>query len=218
MPTILASAIIGKGQILAQDTTAIRWAISEWLGWLNDGQREIAIMRPSAYSKITNIPLVAGTRQTLPADAVAFVEFMRNMGVGGAVPGLAARKVTRRLMDSQTPNWHSQTQSAVVQHCIFEPLSPKTFYVYPPSLGTTQAEVLYEASPPDVATVAGVISLDDVYANALLDYLLYRAYSKDSEFIGNAERAVLYRKAFETSLGLKSQADAAVVAANNERG
>ena len=218
MPTILASTQIAKAQILSQDTTAIRWAMSEWLGWLNDGQREIAIIRPSAYSKIANVPLVAGTRQTLPADAVAFVEFMRNMGVGGAVPGQSARPVTRRLMDSQTPNWHSQTQSAVVQHYIFEPLSPKTFYVYPPSLGTTQVEVLYEASPPDVATVSSVISLDDVYANALLDYLMYRAYSKDSEFIGNAERAVLYRKAFETSLGLKSQADAAVVAVNKERG
>ena len=140
------------------------------------------------------------------------------MGVGGTAPGRAARKVTRRLMDAQTPNWHSQTQSAVVQQYVYEPMSPKTFYVDPPSNGTTQAEVLYEASPPDVATLSGVIALDDVYANALLDYLLYRAYSKDSEFIGNAERAVLYRKAFETSLGLKAQSDATAIAVNHERG
>lgn len=218
MPTILASAIIGKAQVLAQDSTAIRWPLSEWLGWLNDGQREVAIIRPSAYSKIASVPLVAGTRQALPADGVQFLEFIRNMGVGGAIPGQSARKVTRRLMDSQTPNWHSQTASVVVQHYIFDPLSPKTFYVYPPSTGTTQVEVMYEASPPDVATLGGVISLDDVYSNVLLDYLMYRAYSKDSEFIGNAERAVLYRKAFENSLGLKTQADAASVAASNERG
>ena len=218
MPTILASATIGKAKILVQDTSTVRWQDAEWLGWLNDGQREIAIIRPSAYTKIASIPLVAGTRQTLPADGVAFVEFMRNMGVGGATPGRAARKVTRRLMDAQTPNWHSQTQSAVVQQYVYEPMSPKTFYVDPPSNGTTQAEVLYEASPPDVATLSSVIALDDVYANALLDYLLYRAYSKDSEFIGNAERAVLYRKAFETSLGLKAQSDATAIAVNHERG
>jgi len=218
MPTILASAIIGRCQILAQDTSAIRWTMPEWLMWLNDGQREVAIIKPSAFTKIGNVTLVAGTRQSLPADGVEFIEYIRSMGVGGTIPGSVARKVQRRLMDSQTPNWHSVSATAAPTHYIFDPLAPKTFYVYPPSLGTTQSEILYGASPPDVTAVSNVISLDDVYANVLLDYMLYRAYGKDNEFVGNAERSVLYRKAFETSLGLKQQADASTVSATNERG
>jgi len=218
MPTILASNIIGKAQVLAQDTSAVRWTLSELLGWLNDGQREIATIRPSAYSKIASVPLVAGTRQTLPADGLVFVELWRNMGVGGATPGQAVRKVSRWLLDSHTPSWHSQTQSAVVQNYAFEPISPKTFYVYPPSTGTTQVEILYEATPPDIPTSASVISLDDVYANALLDYVLYRMYSKDIEFPGNAEKAILYRRSFENTMGLKAQSDAAAAAVTKERG
>ena len=218
MSTILASAIIGKAQILAQDTTAIRWSLAEWLGWLNDGQREIAMIKANAYTKVANVTLVAGTKQTLPADGIEFIEYIRSMGVGGSTPGLSARKVSRRIMDSQTPGWHSATPTVAAQHYIFEPLAPKVFYLYPPSTGTAPAECLYSASPPDVATAATVISLDDVYSNALLDYLLYRAYSKDSESVGNAERAMLSRKAFETSLGMKAAVDAAVVTANNERG
>lgn len=218
MPTITATSIISKAQILVQDTTAIRWALSEWLGWLNDGQREIAILRPSASTKIANVSLVAGTKQTLPADAVSFLEYMRNMGAAGTTPGSAVRKVARRLMDSQNPNWHNVTATVAPQHYIFEPGAPKTFYVYPPSTGAQYAEILYLATPADVPAVGSVITLDDIYAGALLDYIVYRAYSKDAEQIGNAERAVLAHKAFEASLGAKAQAEAQTVAVNNERG
>lgn len=218
MPTILASAIIGKAQILAQDTTAIRWTLPELLGWLNDGQREIAIIRTNAFTKIASIPLVAGTKQTLPADGLQFLEFIRNMGVGGATPGATARKVPRRLLDAQVPGWHSVAGTAVVQHYVFDLLAPKNFYVYPPSLGTTQVEVLYSCTPTDCATQASVISADDIYETPLLDYLLYRMYAKDSEFVGNAERSLLYRKQFDTAIGIKQMADTAVLPIDNPKG
>jgi len=51
-----------------------------------------------------------------------------------------------------------------------------------------------------------VIGIDDIYANALMDYMMYRAYQKDSEF-ANLNRAAVYYQAFTTSLGIKSQAD-----------
>jgi hypothetical protein len=47
-----------------------------------------------------------------------------------------------------------------------------------------------------------------VYANAVLDYMLYRAYSKDAEATQNAELANAHLKRFVEMLGLKLQADA----------
>lgn len=218
MPTITAQSIISKAQILAQDTTGVRWPASEWLGWLNDAQREIAIARPNSFTKIASVPLVAGTKQSIPSDGIMFIEYYRAMGAAGTTPGSSARKVDRRLLDSQIPSWHTATATAAPQHYIFDPLAPKTFYVYPPSTGGVQAEILYSASPTDVAAAANTISLDDIYATVILDYLLYRAYSKDSEFVGNAERALVYRKAFEGAIGLKTTADNTAVAKENIKG
>ncbi|MCK7581011.1 MAG: hypothetical protein MZV65_38935 [Chromatiales bacterium] len=55
--------------------------------------------------------------------------------------------------------------------------------------------------------MATPIKLDDIYANAILDYVLYRAYSKDAEYAANAQRAALHYQAFTNALGVKTQVD-----------
>ena len=80
MPTTLASAIISKARILLQDSGAVRYSDSELLGWLNDGQREAATLKLDVYTKISNVTLVPGTRQSCPSDAVQFLDALRNMG------------------------------------------------------------------------------------------------------------------------------------------
>jgi hypothetical protein len=218
MPTITAQAIISKAQTILQDTTGIRWPTTELLGWINDGQREIVMLRPDAYTKISTFALTAGTKQAIPSDGVMLIEVIRNMGTNGTTPSGAIRKVPRQILDGQVPGWHSATAAATVQHYTVEDRAPKNFYVYPPSLGTTQVEVLYSAAPPDVASASNVISVDDIYSTVLLDYLMYRAYSKDTEYAGNADRAALARKAFENAMGLKAAADAANAAKANVKG
>jgi hypothetical protein len=47
-----------------------------------------------------------------------------------------------------------------------------------------------------------------VFAGALMDYVLYRAYSKDGEVPNSAARAVAHYQAFEAALGMTAQADA----------
>jgi hypothetical protein len=42
----------------------------------------------------------------------------------------------------------------------------------------------------------------------MLDYMLYRAYSKDAEYAANAQRAVAHFQAFQNALGVKSQTEA----------
>ena len=59
------------------------------------------------------------------------------------------------------------------------------------------------------STDTQVISVDDVYANCILDYVLYRSYQKDSEFAGNPQRAMMHYQSFANALGVKTQADVA---------
>ncbi len=61
---------------------------------------------------------------------------------------------------------------------------------------------------PNVVT--GNIGVNDIYGNVLQDYVLYRAYMKDSEYAGNAQRAGVHYGAFANALGIEIKATLAV--------
>jgi len=192
MGTITAGAIIDKAEIIIQDATNIRWPQAELLGWLNDGQREVVLHKPSASVLNASVALATGTtKQTIPAAGVQLIDVVRNMGAAGSTPGAAVRIVSREVLDAQLPTWHADANAGGdIKHYMFDPRDPKTFYVYPKAPATAwYVELIYSASPTDCASIASTIALDDIYANALMNYVLYRAYSKDSTYAQNANLA-----------------------------
>ena len=207
MGTITVQSVIDRAEQVLYDTTNVRWSVTELLGWFNDGQREVVALRPDTYPAVSSVKLTSGTKQTLPADGYTLLTVVRNMGTDGNSPGNAVREVQRRQLDADSPGWHAEIGNNVTDHYIFDPRTPKIFYVYPPSLGNNYIELVYSRVPGDVL-IGATITLDDVYANVLLDYVLYRAYSRDFEQPGAGDRALAHRAAFENGLGLKAQADA----------
>jgi hypothetical protein len=213
MGSILASAIVDRAEIVLQDTTNVHWAASELLGWLNDGQREIALAKPDACVVTKSVLLTAGTRQAIGAgtttDAVMLLKVVRNMGIDGSTPGPVVRIVPGEMLDANRPNWHLEGGVAAVTNVVFDPRAPKQFYVYPPSNGSGYVEVMYSAVPATVGSLATAITVDDIWANALMDYVLYRAYSKP--YVADPARAMAYYTAFAQALGINNQN----IAANN---
>lgn len=207
MTISIASLLVRAGDLL-QDVTNIRWTEDELLRWLNDGQRAIVLERPEATAVNTPVLLVAGTKQTLPALGLRLLDLPRNMGVGGATPGRAIRLVQREVLDAQIPYWHSSTASVPVKHFMFDERNPRNYYVYPPVPVSppAYAEAIYSTAPTD-CTLNGNLNLDDIYGNVILDYVLYRAYSKDAEYAANAQRAVACYQVFAAALGIKDAAD-----------
>lgn len=218
MPTITANAILTKAKTLLQDTTSVRWGDAELLGWLNDGQRAVAMLRPDVSSKLVSLALVAGTRQSIPADGTAVMRVVRNMGAGGTTPGRAVRHVPMELLDSNLPGWHTVTPSAEILHAAVDVRVPRTFYVYPPATAGTQVELMYAAPPADVGAVGDTITIDDVFSAPLVDYVCFRAYSKDQDMSGNAERATAHFQLFTDSLNGKAQADSVMAVKANVKG
>lgn len=210
MATITVASILTKVSTILQDPTNIRWPTDELILWLNDGQREVALYKPNAFVVNTAVICVAGTKQTLPAAAVSLIDVVRNMGTNGTTPGNSIRAVSREILDTQVPNWHASTASAVVKHFVYTPLDSKTFYVYPPQPASGQGyvELVYVAAPTD-AVSGGVITLDDIYVTALISYILFRAYSKDAEYANNATLASTYYQQFQGLLQGKVTAEAA---------
>lgn len=61
------------------------------------------------------------------------------------------------------------------------------------------ADVIYQ----NIGTV--LLTLDDIYAGAILDYVLYRAYSKDAAYAERMQKSQVNYLAFMQSLGIKAQ-------------
>ena len=219
MATVKVVELVSKAQTLLQDTTQVRWPVLELQGWLNDSYREAVNLRPDANTQTGEYVCTAGARQVLTstfANALRLIEVVRNTATTSAKG--AVRIVNRRMLDDQRRNWYAETQTVDIQHYMFDPRLPKEFLVYPPATTAARLEVIYSSVPTahtlteaqliNTATTE-VIRLDDSYANALLDYMLYRAYSKDADYAANANRAVAHYQAFQNALGASAQANAA---------
>lgn len=220
--TISAQSIVHRATDLLQDQTSIRWPVSELVRWFNDAQRAIVKLRPDSMNTTATMTLVAGTRQNLGSAALTplpakLIEITRNMAVGSSKQ--AVTETARTMLDTQTPGWHAIPGVLNILHYMFDPRDPKTFYVYPPATSAAQLEVMYSAYPTDItepadgalySAVSGNLSLPDVYADDVLNLMLYRCYSKDSEYAGNDARAQAYLSAAVASLGAEIQATIAV--------
>jgi hypothetical protein len=209
MGTILASVIINNARKALNDATGIRWTDAELLAWLNAGQRDLAILRPDASAVNTSFTLAAGTKQVLSASALRLLDVVRNLGADGYTPGSAIRIVDREVLDAQLPDWHTAAQSATTQHFTYDNRDPRVFYVYPPAVTGYRIEIIQSVSPADVAALTSAITLDDIYAGPLTDYVLFRAYMKDAPYAGNAQLAAQYYQAFTGTLTGKTQVDIA---------
>ena len=214
---ISAQSIIRRCVETLQDTTSIRWPVSELVRYLNDGQREVVMYRPDSMVTNATITCVAGTKQALPANGAKLIEVVRNARAAGNKK--AVRMVNREILDAQTPGWHALTGQDDVLHFMYDPRDPRVFYVYPPATTNAQLDIVYSSYPTDIVepadgslytAVSGNISLPDIYGNVLQDYVLYRSYTKDADYAGNGARAQAHYAAFANALGVEIKATVAV--------
>ena len=228
MATATVGDIITRADVILQDNN-VRWPVSELLYWLNDAYRAIVMQRPDANMKSGTFTCAVGTRQVLTkSGGGGFPEALRLRSVVRNVASTSTKRAVRLIqqavLDDQRPGWHAETGSVDIQHYIYDPLNPTEFMVYPPALTTAQLEVVYSSVPTQHVIAEGsikasteVIKLPDIYVNPILDYVLYRAYAKDSEYAANAQRAQGHFQAYSAALGAGVQADAATTPQDDSR-
>jgi hypothetical protein len=207
MGTIVASTIIDKAATQLLDQGNTRWTRAELLGWLNDGQRQITLMSPQTSNKVSTIKLVAGTRQNIPADGWSLLDVFRYMGTDGLKPGRAVRLISRELIDAYNPDWHSASRTNAPQNFLFDDQDQTAFYVYPPNTGNGYVQINYAPVPADLPNEAAAIAINDIYQTTLLDYVLYRANSKDAEYAPGIALASGYLTTFMGALQTRDKND-----------
>ncbi len=209
MGTVTAGAIIDKAVTQLIDISGVRWTRAELLKWLNDGLRQIVLMQPNATNTPVAVQLTAGTRQLLPTGGWMLLSIYRNMGTNGTTPGRAVRIISRELIDGFNPSWHTATASAVTQNYIYDLQDQAAYYVYPPSTGTNYLELNYSLQPTDLTSEAQVIPMFDVFQVSLLDYIMFRACTKDAEYAPGVALGQLYLSTFTASVSVKQQSETA---------
>lgn len=208
-------SVIDRVQTVLQDTTGVRWpVVAELVLWINDAQREIALLKPDASAINETITLADGTKQDIPSAGNRLLKVVRNMSAASGGTGKrAVRLVDAEVLNGQSPDWHDPTVAGdaahtnIVKHYIYEESNPRNFYVYPGVSGTAYLEIIYSSNPTTVAQ-GGNLSIPDIFANAVMNYVLYMAYMKDAEYAGNSQRANSHFALFTNSVTGKGQIDA----------
>ena len=209
---LTAQSVAARAAMIIQDLTNVRWPITELRDWLNDARRELAVVRPDIYATTIEEHSLspAGAKHELPDGALRLLDIPRNSATGKAVT------VTQRgFLDQQNPGWAASSfQSDTIKHFMVDERDKTHFWVYPPSNGSAKVCLIYQAAPEDFALAAGNTeiagSLNDfetLYAGAMVDYICYRAFSKDSEYAGNTQRALAHYQQFQNALGIGHRND-----------
>jgi len=203
---VLAVDLINRVSRILNDEEdgARRWGRSELLEWLNDGQREVVLHRPDSSVRNVEFSCINNARQTLPEEALSLVDVMRN---ADGTPIFQMASLEWGCLD------HGM-ESERIDLFSFDERNPRAFYLHPiPDAGSV-VELVYSVLPQEVVVTdfesdTSALSISAIYANAVLDYMLFRALQKEDD-AASSSRAAAHYEAFLTSLAGKRAADKAI--------
>ena len=206
MSLMTSNEVLNRVSLLLNDNDFIRWGKSELLDYLNDALRAIVLRRPDSNCVDEEFTCVSGTKQRLPADALRLIDIPCN-STGRAIKG----PFDRGVLDESYPDWYAGNWDNTAELFIYDERNPKTFYLYPGVVSDTILTVVYSKSPSSItlaqSEAGALIILDDIYVNAIIEWILYRSYMKDADYAADPNKSQMHLNAFKTQLGEKNQAD-----------
>jgi hypothetical protein len=182
------------------------WTRENLVNWYNLGAAKTVALAPEANTIFESIKLAAGVKQSIPANRIVLIDVTRNMGVDGNTPGAGITKTDIRILTTYDRAWITATASAIIKN--WGPESLTTFFVSPPSDGTSYVEIKVAAVPTKVVYDAGdlwqtaLVGVAEKYVDAVFNWMLYRAYQKDGDYPGNDQRSRDFYNQFLVSCGV----------------
>lgn len=213
--TTAAKDLVLRAANILKDELGIRWPADELVRWLNDAQMALAQYRPDQVAQTRDMVLGGVIDATvsnpinLDADVIKLIDVV-------TANGRAVRQVDRKDMDAVAPDWRTDwvDDENDIKHFVYDERNPASFEIWP--LPYTSARLTVEVAvyptpvPTDVDPPDGDIGVPDIWAPALVDYMLYRAFSKDSEITVNAARATGFYQSFANAIGIDLAAQTTV--------
>ncbi len=210
MPTVKVVDIIDRVRRTLQDPAKTGFSDLELLDWFNAAQIALITMRPDALTKCAKYLCDQNSRQELPEEAIRLIRIDRN------THGSAIRYTNRDELDQLIPTWHDESAAVEdLEFYLFDAKEPKAFYVYPVPQSGHSIDLVYSYSPEPISITnfsndGTLIAVDDSFQDALYDYVMFRAFSKESDHSDGAARATLHFQSFTSFLQGKNESDAGI--------
>ena len=215
---MLGQDIVTRVRLILDDVNGTGWSNDELTNWINDACLFVALLRPDSCVVNSTILLSGGTKQSiagLTPPGLRLLDVVYNV-----TSGRAMRLVDRRRLDSVMPTWHIAALGPPTDYC-FDNRDPTTFYVSPPAGAGQQLNIVYSRVPVKItsAQLATVtLSPADIYIDPLINYVLSRAKSKETEFAADQAAAAVYLDLAKMLLGAKTGTDKAFSPIQNTPG
>lgn len=200
-----AKSVIDQASWILKDDDNVRWTRDTLLGYVNEAQAAVVRLEPTSNVVRKAIPLVFGTRQKLPEDALTLMSITRNTEPDGYA-GRSIRLATRSVFDAMFGDWHNEPETCEVENYIYDGRDSTEFEVYPPNDGSGYVEAVYSALPPVLAE-DDPLTLGDEFFAVIKNYVLYKAALLDCDFNGTGALAQFYYQQFLTELTGMDKAD-----------
>ena len=198
---ITGTQISTRVGILLNDTTLVRWTGDERLIWINDGRREMAGLKPMIFGSGTKVShtLVAGCYQRLGTTGAYQLDSIDS----NQATGKAIRRTTQLQLDSFRPGWRADTGTEV-QNWFPDETDPLAFWVYPgqgaiPPATAMVVDAHAWITPVDLAQLSDTALPFDQWEPALVNYVCYRALSKEDE-AGMVAKAQAFYQLYTSAL------------------
>jgi hypothetical protein len=183
----------------------VRFPQDELIGYLNEALAQLAIAKPTLFRTLTTLTLGAGAQQLLPDSIESVEDIIFNVNPDGSLgaPVLPGAFNLERTYGKGV----CITEPYSVRSFASLPSSDQFFFVDPPvPPGTTvRVQALVTLAPQVVTTPETPIDLPNAspltYRNHLKDWMLYRAFSKDTESQTSATNAQQHFKSFYQAVG-----------------
>lgn len=189
----------------------VRWPVALLVQYLNNALIQVGNFRPDAFSSAVNLTLVAGNQQTLPAQ-YTLLKSVDSNGDASSCPGSPITEASLDIMRAFFKKRCAPTGGEAnykVNTFAYDARNPNIFYVSPPvpdsAAGTNIVATVVSEAPQYVTndyTNPTTIQIAQKYCNALIAWMLYRAYEVDTESVSSRQTKLDNLSVFFKTLGI----------------
>lgn len=190
---------IATARTILNDPDAVRYSAADLLQYANDALDQMVGLAPQLFYTVgTHTCAINTTEQSLSTTtALALVS------VDSLSTGVAVAAADRAELDAFVPGWRAATGAAAVNWMPVEG-HPRRFLIYPKAPATEQIlNVTYVAVPGEYAVGADT-GLPMIFGDAIADYIVARAESRDAEHVLSG-RAAQFMGSFQAKVAGPAQ-------------
>jgi hypothetical protein len=202
----------------------VRWTVDELAAHLTEAVAVMAALKPTLFTAFQPIRLAPGAVQSVPPQYTELIDVLYNLNQDGTQGALVTQASFTAARALGRPSCADTRGGYEVRSYTTHPDNDTYFYVDPAvPAGQRDAAVwaLVRLAPTVITAPTDAVVManttPETYRGALLDWILYRAWAKDTESTESFQKSQAHYKAFMSFLGVPPRDKDAVPVASTQR-